>query len=263
VTTFADKIIEFNKTLYFEGRLPDGIRVMNPFTDNYILQVSSEFYKKYYDDNKPRNLILGINPGRFGGGFTGIPFTDTKRLTGECGLNYRGRQTHEPSSVFVYEVIKEYGGPVRFYSDFYITSVCPLGFTRIGLNGKEINYNYYDSIELTNAVLNFIVRSIRNQIESGIPVDVCFCFGTGKNEKFLRTLNEHAGFFKKIIALEHPRYIMQYKSRSRQDYITKYLNAFRQVFPDATVRPALTNEVSSEVSISLRHNRKTVSKPGQ
>jgi hypothetical protein len=229
VTTFADRIIEFNKTLYFKGWLPDGIRVMNPFRDNYILQLSSSFYKKYYDDNKPRHLILGINPGRFGGGFTGIPFTDTKRLTSECGLKYSGRQTHEPSSVFVYEVIKEYGGPVRFYNDFYIASVCPLGFTHTGPTGKEINYNYYDSIELTNAVLDFIVEGIRNQIEFGIAADVCFCFGTGKNEKFLRALNERHAFFKKIIALEHPRYVMQYKSRSRQDYIGKYLNALRQV----------------------------------
>jgi len=226
--TFAYKIIEFNKHLDFGGVLPDGIRVMNPFRDDYILQVSSLFYRKYYDDNKPRHLILGINPGRFGAGFTGVPFTDTKRLTGECGISYSGRQTHEPSSVFVYEVIKEYGGPARFYSDFYITSVCPLGFTLTGPTGKEINYNYYDSVELTNAVHDFIVESIRNQIEFGIHADVCFCFGTGKNEKFLRALNERHGFFKEIIALEHPRYVMQYKSRSRQEFIRKYLNAFRQ-----------------------------------
>lgn len=227
--TFADKIIEFNKSLYFDGWLPEGIRVMNPFRDSYILQVSSSFYKKYYNDNNPRHLILGINPGRFGAGFTGIPFTDTKRLTGECGLKYSGRQTHEPSSVFVYEVIKEFGGPVSFYSNFYITSVCPLGFTHSSPNGKEINYNYYDSIKLTNAVLDFIVESIRSQIEFGIAVDVCFCLGTGKNEKFLRALNERHGFFNKIIALEHPRYVMQYKSRSKQEYIGKYLNAFSQV----------------------------------
>ena len=230
MTTFADKIIEFNKSLSFDESLPEGIRIMNPFKDDYILQVSSLFYRKYYDDTRPRHLILGINPGRFGAGFTGVPFTDTKRLTGECGIRYTGRQTHEPSSVFVYEVIKEYGGPALFYSDFYITSVCPLGFTLTGPTGKEINYNYYDSIELTNAVHDFIVESIRNQIKFGIHTDVCFCFGTGKNEKFLRALNERHGFFKEIIALEHPRYVMQYKSRSRQDYIGKYIFAFRQVF---------------------------------
>jgi hypothetical protein len=111
--TFADRVIEFNTKVDFRGRLPEGISIMNPFRsdDDYVMQVSSAFYKKFYDDNRPRCLVLGINPGRFGAGFTGIPFTDTKRLTGECGIEYTGRQTHEPSSVFIYEVIKAYGGP--------------------------------------------------------------------------------------------------------------------------------------------------------
>lgn len=224
MNTFADRIIEFNKALDFTGELPGGISIMNPFRgDDYILKVSSAFYKKYYDDNRPRHMILGINPGRFGAGFTGIPFTDTKRLTGECGLPYTGRQTHEPSSVFVYEVIREYGGPEKFYSDFYINSVCPLGFTRTTASGKEINYNYYDRPELTKAVLEFIIWNIRQQVDLGTECDVCFCLGTGKNEKFLRSLNERYGFFRKIVALEHPRYVMQYKSKSKPEYIRKYI----------------------------------------
>jgi hypothetical protein len=32
--TFADKVIAFNKSLAFEGVLPDGIRIMNPFRDD-------------------------------------------------------------------------------------------------------------------------------------------------------------------------------------------------------------------------------------
>ena len=228
--TFADKIIEFNKSLDFKGKLPEGINVMNPFRgDDYILSVSSSFYKKYYDDNRPRHLILGINPGRFGAGVTGIPFTDTKRLTRECGIEYSGKETHEPSSVFVYEVIKAYGGITGFYNDFYINSICPLGFTISDSKGKEKNYNYYDSTELTNAVFMFIVENIRNQINFGIETDICYCFGTGKNEKFLRSLNDKYGFFNKIIALEHPRYVMQYKLKHKQEYINRYLDAFSQI----------------------------------
>lgn len=200
---------------------------MNPFRNDYILQLSSAFYKKYYDDNTPRHLILGINPGRLGAGFTGIPFTDTKHLAGECGIKYQGRETHEPSSVFVYEVIKEYGGPEKFYSDFYIQSVCPLGFTIGDAGGKEKNYNYYDSTELTSAVFDFIVDNIKKQIDLGILTDVCFCFGTGKNEKFLRLLNDTYGFFKSIVALEHPRFIMQYRAKYKQEYIRKYIDTFR------------------------------------
>ena len=228
--TFADKIIAFNNSLDFNGILPKGINLMNPFKGkDAILSVSSSFYNKYYNDNHPRHLILGINPGRFGGGVTGIPFTDSKRLTKECGLKYSGKETHEPSSVFVYEVIEAYGGIDKFYNDFYINSVCPLGFTISDTEGKEKNYNYYDSKELTNTVYSFMVESIKKQIAFGIETDICFCFGTGKNEKFLHQLNDQNGFFKSIIALEHPRFVMQYKTKSKQQYIDKYINAFNEI----------------------------------
>jgi hypothetical protein len=31
------------------------------------------------------------------------------------------------------------------------------------------------------------------------------------------------------VALEHPRYIMQYKAKEKADYIEKYLKAFRGI----------------------------------
>ncbi|WP_113922703.1 uracil-DNA glycosylase family protein [Cognataquiflexum aquatile] len=224
--TFADKIISFNYLLEFNGDLPKDIGIMNPFRENpSIMSTSSAFYKKYYNDNYTRHMILGINPGRFGAGLTGIPFTDPKRLISNCGIDYVGNLAHEPSSVYVYEVINEFGGEEEFYRKFYINSVCPLGFTS-GKKGKEVNYNYYDSKELTDSVFTFILESIKNQIAFGINTEICYCLGTGKNEKFLIDINNQFGFFKKIIGLEHPRYIMQYKSKNKETYISKYLNAF-------------------------------------
>jgi len=32
--TFADKIISFNKNITFNGTLPEGVRIMNPFKEN-------------------------------------------------------------------------------------------------------------------------------------------------------------------------------------------------------------------------------------
>jgi hypothetical protein len=227
IKTFAEKIIEFNQSLDFRKELPSGIRIMNPFREvSDIMELSSEFYRKYYNDNFHRHMILGINPGRFGAGVTGIPFTDTKRLTCECGIKYGGKQTHEPSSVFVYEVIEAYGGTSRFYKDFYIGAVCPLGFVKRDASGAEKNYNYYDSRDLTELVYPFIVENIRKQLEFGISREIGFCFGTGKNEKFLRQLNDKYSFFNKIIALEHPRFVMQYRARKKQFYIDKYIDAF-------------------------------------
>lgn len=227
MSTFADKVIAFNKSLQFKGKLPPGIRVMNPFRENKdSLAVSSAFYKKYYSDNNRRHIILGINPGRFGAGLTGVPFTDPKRLAEKCGLHYAGPPAHEPSSVFIYKVIDAYGGSEKFYGRFYINSICPLGFTIKNSLGKEVNYNFYDSKALTAAVHDFMIQNIKKQIALGIDTDICFCLGSGKNEKILLRLNEKHGFFKKIIALEHPRFVMQYKSKYMQEYIDKYLTAF-------------------------------------
>ncbi|UOE49073.1 SMUG2 DNA glycosylase family protein [Mucilaginibacter sp. SMC90] len=226
--TFADRVITFNEQLTYTGDpLPEGIRIMNPFKEHpQTMRIVDAFYHKYYNDNQQRHIILGINPGRFGGGLTGIPFTDPKRLISECHISYEGKMSHEPSSVFVYEVINAFGGPEAFYSQIYINSPCPLGFTSVDANGKEKNYNYYDSKELTKAVYQFMIENIRKQIALGVNTDKCFCFGTGKNETFLKKLNAEYHFFGEIIALEHPRFIMQYKTASKQFYIDKYLEAF-------------------------------------
>ncbi|WP_413670754.1 SMUG2 DNA glycosylase family protein [Mucilaginibacter sp. Mucisp86] len=229
--TLADRVIHFNEQLTYTGEpLPEGIRIMNPFKEHpQTMRIVDEFYHKYYNDNQQRHIILGINPGRFGGGLTGIPFTDPKRLISECHISYEGKMSHEPSSVFVYEVINAFGGPEPFYKQIYINSPCPLGFTSIDANGKEKNYNYYDSKELTKAVYQFMIENIRKQIALGVNTDKCFCFGTGKNETFLRKLNDEYYFFDEIIALEHPRFIMQYKTASKQFYIDKYLAAFESI----------------------------------
>jgi len=168
-------------------------------------------------------MILGINPGRFGAGVTGIPFTDTIRLKEKCGLSIQGLKTYETSSVFIYEMIDNYGGPVKFYNDFYISSVSPLGFTSAGENEKEINFNYYDSKTLIDAIHEFIIESLKKQLEFGIYRDTCFCLGSGKNFRFLSKLNSEHHFFGRIEPLEHPRFIMQYKSKEKQRYIKIYL----------------------------------------
>ena len=228
MSTFAERVIEFNKNLKLDVKLPAGIRVMNPFIENpEAMNISSAFYHRFYSDNKERRMILGINPGRHGAGVTGIPFTDTKRLAEKCGLTIDGISTHEPSSVFVYEMIDAYGGVNRFYKDFYINSPCPLGFVKTSEKGKEINYNYYDSRDLAMAVDPFMISSIRAHISTGIDTDAAFCLGTGKNYKVLSRINDEHKFFDKLIPLEHPRYIMQYKSRQIREYIEKYLNALR------------------------------------
>ncbi|HRO43817.1 MAG TPA: DUF4918 family protein [Flavipsychrobacter sp.] len=220
----AERVISFYKELKLEVKVPTGVQVLNPHNGGEATtEVFERFYRKYYNDTKPRKLVLGINPGRFGAGVTGIPFTDPKRLVDECGIPWNGPLLHEPSSVFVYDVIKACGGAEVFYSQVYISSVCPLGLTRENEKGRQVNYNYYDSRKLTTALLPFLEWNIARQQEIASSYESCYCLGKGTNYKFLSSLNKKKGFFKEIIPLDHPRYIVQYKQTERNRYIDEYL----------------------------------------
>lgn len=226
---FSDKVNKFNKELKINNILPSGIELLNPFKESKQIQlVSKQFYTHYYGDTNKRYLILGINPGRLGAGTTGIPFTDVKRLKEKCGININIADTNEISSVFIYEMIEAYGGVEKFYKQFYISSVCPLGFIKKNEH-THTNYNYYDNAKLYSAVESFIIDCILKQLDFEVNRDICFCLGTGKNKKYLSELNQRENFFKKIIFLEHPRYIMQYKIKQKNAYIKKYIDAFESI----------------------------------
>lgn len=223
---FSDKIIDFLFNLDFDqSLLPSGFKVMNPYKESpspEITHAIKAFYQKYYHDNNKRRFIIGINPGRLGAGSTGIPFTDTKRLKEFCDISLSSIQTHEPSSVFMYQMMKAYGGHEAFYKHFYIGSTVPLGFL-IEKGGKNLNINYYDNKQLESALEGYIVEKIRHQLSFGLESKEVFCLGTGKNFQFLEKLNAKYALFGKITPLEHPRFIMQYKAKQIDYYIDKYL----------------------------------------
>ncbi len=221
--TFAERINTFNRNLLFTGLLPGGFRLMNPFRENAeILKITEGFYSKFYHDNHPRRLILGINPGRLGAGATGIPFTDTKRLSTHCGIQISSIHTHEPSSVFVYDVIGQYGGTERFYRDYYINSLCPLGFVRINNRNNEVNCNYYDDEALFEAVKPFITENLKQQIALGTDTRRVIILGK-KNGRYFDKINREHRLFETREVLDHPRFIEQYKARERAAYIGRYL----------------------------------------
>ena len=175
----ADKIISLLFHINFNVQLPADIEVMNPFADPETQQIVSSFYNKYYSDSNSRYCIIGINPGRFGGGITGIPFTDPIRLQTACGIDNDWKKKAELSSVFVYEMIAAFGGAEMFYNQFYFNSVSLLGFTK---NGK--NLNYYDDKMLAERIVPFAVNCFRKQIDFGLQTNVAFCLGEGENYKF-------------------------------------------------------------------------------
>lgn len=220
--TIAQKVLDFYKSLHIAQPLPEGISVLNPYHDEAAFSYCRKFYNKYYGDERPRQLILGINPGRHGGGLTGVPFTDPVKLEVNCGIPNNLKKQAELSADFIYKVIEAFGGPEAFYGTYLFGAVCPLGFTR---DGK--NLNYYDVPALLDAVALFIGTCMIAQKEIAGTMDRCICLGEGKNVAFLQRLNQQHAFFREIIALPHPRFIMQYKRKSLDQYLSLYLSLLK------------------------------------
>ncbi len=227
--TFGEKVIEFNRSLIYKGKLPTGFQVVNPYLDNpETMTVMIRFYQQFYNDVNTRRFIIGINPSRHGAGVTGVPFTDTKRLESECGIPMQSAHTHEISSVYMYDMITQFGGVHSFYERFYVNSPFPLAIIRQNKEARWVNANYYDDSLLFEMVKDFMIASLKEHIKLGLDTSEVYVLGM-KNAKFIHKLNKEAKLFDEIKVLEHPRYIQQYKSKEKQLYIDKYILTLNKV----------------------------------
>ena len=227
--TFAQKVIQFDENLSnISIELPEGFKIINPFNGDKketVYKISTSFYKKFYNDRNNRHLILGSSPAHRGTAVTGVPFEDALHLQKETGIIIDKFYINKSSSGFLYEVIEKYGGCEKFYSDFYMNFVCPIGIVKTNSKGKNVNCNYYDNNKLQETLYSLIINSIKSQINFGIDTSVCYCIGSGKNYDFMTKINNKYHFFKKIIPLEHPRFIMQYNLKHKDEFLKKYLEA--------------------------------------
>lgn len=220
MSTFAAHLLHFLSSFPLPPvPLPDSVQAEHPVQQPAVYALLQQFADKFYADNQSRVALLGINPGRFGAGRTGVAFTDPTALTQFCGIAHDlpvARQ--ELSSQFVYAFITALGGPAEFYCHFYIGSIYPLVLLREGKN-----YNYYDSPALTKTLWPAMQRSLRQQVEE-LPLrrDVAVCLGQ-RNAKFLHRLNDELKLFAKIVVLDHPRYLMQYRRRNLEANVAHYV----------------------------------------
>jgi hypothetical protein len=217
--SFSEKYFNFIDHIDFPVKLPLGVEILNPFLVEETYLLSKSFYDKYYPDDHPRLFLIGINPGRFGAGVTGVPFTDPIRLEEKCGIKNAISKRQELSSVFVYEMIETFGGVEKFYKNVFFTSVSPLGFVKDG-----INLNYYDIPEVRDYLEPYMVKSLQQQIEMGAIKSVAYSMGKGQNLKYLKYLNGKYNLFDDIQPLPHPRWIMQYRLKRKKDFIDEYVS---------------------------------------
>src|SRR5262245_29205043 len=216
--TLSSQLTSFYESLIPPQKLPRGIEVLFPQKNEEVLRIMKVFFIKYFNDNKPRRLLFGINPGRFGGGLTGINFTAPKQLKQNCGIDHSLGDSSELSAEFIYDVIEQYGGPEKFYGHYFISAVSPIGFTR-----DVVNMNYYDDKKLQESITPFIIDTIKKQLSFGFLTDRCICIGGEKNFRFLDALNKEHGFFREIIPLPHPRFILQYRRKQKDAFVQQYL----------------------------------------
>ncbi|MCS7035365.1 MAG: DUF4918 family protein [Saprospiraceae bacterium] len=224
---FADHVLAFSRALRIPDiPLPEGFSWLFPYEQPETQRVMALFYQKYYADSQPRFFLFGINPGRFGAGITGIPFTDPVRLSEDCGIPNAFPQKQELSAQFIWQVIRALGGPERFFHYFYITALSPLGFVRRG-----VNVNYYDDRQLLQAVEPFLIWNIRTQMAFGAHREAALCIGEGQNFRVFQRLNAEHGFLERITALPHPRWVMQYRRKCADTYVAQYAQTLQSLLP--------------------------------
>ena len=216
---FSTKVIKYLLNLQNPAQLTNNIETLNPYITDEVQYVVTSFYKKFYSDENERLFIFGINPGRFGGGLTGISFTDPVVLRELCGIENDLSNRKELSSQFVYNVVEKFGGTKKFFSKIFLTAIYPFGIIK---NGK--NYNYYDEKLLSKKLRPEIIKNINSQIGFGARKNLVILLGK-KNAEFFTEINKEHKFFQRISVLEHPRYIMQYRLKKIDEYIKKYIDA--------------------------------------
>jgi len=222
-STFGDEALRFYETAARPRNLPADVHVIDPYRDAEVHRCMQLYFSTYFSDGAPRVFVLGINPGRFGSGVTGIPFADPISLHTLYGIQSTLEGKQELSAQFIEQFIGHWGGPHDFYKHFYITAMSPFGLIKGGQN-----YNYYDDPKVFEVLKPQIVAWLQRQLSFGAST-TAIVFGKGKNSKALSGLNDVHRWFERILTLEHPRYVMQYKRAA----LPQYLDMYKQTFTEA------------------------------
>lgn len=101
-----------------------GVEILVEFLKNKknILK----FHKKFVEPYTPKIVLVGINPGRFGSGLTGIPFTDFNSLSKLLDDKTLGNKK-EQSATFIFSIIESIGVE-NFFKNIYLTNLSAVGF---------------------------------------------------------------------------------------------------------------------------------------
>lgn len=220
---FGQHIEQFLTSLTLDVQLPNGFEVMQPYADPTVqFNIHAMCSRYYVDTPTPRLPIWGINPGRLGGGITGLSFTDPYALYHLLGIGPETSVRREPSATFIQMVIEAYGGATEFYRDVFLSAISPLGFIKDGNN-----INFYDDPGLAKAIVPFAVDCVRKQTAAGLRSDACIVLGSGKLKTFVEREIVPVVGYTQVVYLDHPRFVMQYRRKAALQYVDQYVAAIR------------------------------------
>lgn len=134
-----------------------SLQIYNPW--DYALDYYREFLNRYYSNQKPEVILIGLNPGMDGAVQTGIPFTDayyarTALKIDPCKYikpfqcvnpqKYVNKPM-EPSAKVFYKSIMNLGVE-RFYNKVLVINAFPLG---LGIKSTDTNKGGYQIKNVT------------------------------------------------------------------------------------------------------------------
>lgn len=159
------------KINYFKG-INGNWKILNPYADNF--ERFEFFVRKYYDDDKNRDIVLALNPGRFGCGKTGIALTDENILNMKFGFpNKIENPNKEKTATRIYSIIDDAfsGDFSRFFSMVFMSNIFPFGV--VDKNGNNV---VFDDLIKIKSIREFSLEFVKNTLELFKPEKV-FCVG--------------------------------------------------------------------------------------
>ena len=69
---------------------------------------------------------------------------------------------------------------------------------------------------------SYMVNNIRWHLDHVADDEVVFSIGQGKNVKYLEYLNKKYQLFGRLVALPHPRWILQYRRKRKDEFLDVY-----------------------------------------
>jgi len=172
-------------------------------------QVMEDFWRRFYPEELPRRVICGLNPGRFGAGLTGVPFTDFQTLS-RWMPSVEGQDT-EPSAQFFAKIVDAIGVD-SFFQRFYVTNVSAVGYVK---DGRNLNYH-----DLPADALEVVEQNFTEEMRLVAPTRVV-ALGKHAYATVKKTLPSDID----ITYLAHPSWIMTYRRRELDAWVQRYVGA--------------------------------------